>query len=184
MFKVTLEITRERSGKCTLPANHSLIEPPDKAVTVQGPVTGASKNTWTITANKKGLHVVLIFDNDAGETPGEIHVRVPNTPPKWIRSNPALGPLFLNGYPGDPGTKSVTTSLLSPGGYFDDVDEDDKTTSGAENVGVFKYKIAYKPDELLIDTKDGFVDVVMKQLAEVASAPMRANIPIIVKASY
>lgn len=180
MFRVTLKVVRERSGKCTLPAKHSLHPPTDLAVTVKGPVTGASENTWTITAKKKGLHVVLISDDQAGETAGEVIVRVPNTPPTWIGIDPAAVDLF-DSYPGTAGTSITDTVALAPGGYFDDVDEDDKTESGGNEVGVFKYKVAYKPVELLIDTKDGFVDAT-DQSSVAAAGSVRANIPITVKA--
>ena len=182
MFKATLEITRELSGRCTLPANHSLHPPTDEGVTVQGPVTGASQNTWTITANEKGLHLVLISDDDAGGTTGEIIVRVPNTPPTWTRRDPDKVDLFdPSGYPGDPTLANYmqidVTEPLEPGGYFEDVDKDDKTNEG----GVFKYKVAYKPPELLIDTEDGFVEVVTKSAKSAASHKLD-NISITVKA--
>ena len=188
-IKVTLEIIRGHPGKCTLPTNHALHPPTDAGVTVERPVTGSSKNTWTITAKEKGLHLVLISDNDAGGTAGEIFVRVPNTPPTWTRGSPEKVGLFSSNDYGTAGELVTATSVLSPGGYFEDVDDDDNIDRG----GVFKYKVAYKPDELLIDTKYGFVDAMAMAPDnaggadtvlgdDVPGGPRLVNIPITVKA--
>ena len=151
-YKVTLEITRERSGKCTLPANHSLIyEETPPSVSVHGPGKG---NVWTITALMKGRPVVQINNDKAGVTAGEITVRVPNTPPllKTTSKGPQTqgGGLFANDNTG------YITENVDPGMHFEDNDTDDQPAGGQ---GSFRFKVFDKPDGVLIDTDRGFVAV-------------------------
>ena len=164
MFKVTLEITRGLSGKCTLPANHSLIydyndemdDDLNKKVSVYGPGEG---NVWTITALKKGRPVVKINNDQTGETEGEITVIVPNTPPRLTRSEP-VGDGTDDLMPGqNEATYAYITNNLNPGGHFEDVDPEDDPTDAQGAQGFFRFKVLQKPDGVVIDTDRGFVAV-------------------------
>ena len=155
MFKITLEIIRDRSGRCTLPANHSLIyEDTPPRVSVYGPGEG---NVWTITALMKGRPVVRINSDQTGETAGEITVIVPNTPPRLIASAPVVSTADL--MPNQGGTTYAYPTIdLNPGAYFEDADpEDDPTDENAQ--GFFRFKVLQKPDGVVIDTDRGFVAV-------------------------
>ena len=148
MFKITLEIIRDRSGKCTLPANHSLIYDDSSAkVSVHGPGEG---NVWTITALKKGSSDVKINNDQTGETAGTITVIVPNTPPRLMTTSkgPQMEGLLLP-------NMGYITLPLDPGMHFEDDDTDDQL--GEQ--GSFRFKVLDKPDGVLIDTDRGFVAV-------------------------
>ena len=166
MFKITLEIIRDRSGKCTLPANHSLIyDDSSEKVSVHGPGEG---NVWTITALIKGRPVVKINNDQAGETAGEITVIVPNTPPQLTALGPvvvtrdsddAVVGLILNHTAPDP--FAYITNILNPGESFKDVDiDDDPDGDDPDGVqGSFRFKVLDKPDGVVIDTDRGYVAV-------------------------
>ena len=154
MFKVTLKITRELSGDCTLPANHSLIyEETPKRVNVYGPGEG---NVWTITAIMKGRPVVKINNDQTGETAGEITVIVPNTPPQLTASAPVVSTTNL--MPGHAAGTAYTyvTTPLDPGASFKDADPEDHPADGQ---GSFRFRVLRKPDGVVIDTDRGFVAV-------------------------
>ena len=166
-YKVTLEITRERSGKCTLPANHSLIYEAQR-VSVHGPGEG---NVWTITALKKGRPVVKINNDQAGETAGEITVIVPNTPPqlKTDARDPVGTTIATDTTENDVklllpsntphGDYEYKTDNLNPGKFFTDVDLEDVDATQEPDQGFFRFKVHDKPDGVVIDTHRGFVAV-------------------------
>ena len=162
LFKVTLKIIRDTSGKCSLDLNHSLVyNKPELSITRPG--KGTTGNEWTITANLRGKHFVDIRDDNTGDNVGEILVEVPNTEPKLKRntdgtpSRPGDVSLFPPGYPGTPGDILTTTTPLAAAEYFTDVDDEDNRGADAAREGVFEYKIEYKPPEIVIDTEGGFV---------------------------
>ena len=172
-----LTIPRDGNAKCTLhDAAYSLsVSARSKEdVSVGRPSAGDKTNTWTITAHKKGEHIVYV--NDGGDPVGRIDVIVPNTGPNKKMGDPdkAEDPLLSPTPTGTTTTPqgSTTTVGLKPVTFFSDVDDidncptettDDPTDDPCAMVtagnGAFRYKISDKPEGLLIDTKDGFIVV-------------------------
>ena len=152
MSKVTLEITRGLSGKCTLLANHSLDYSGDGV-----DIHLLEGNEWTITAVHKGRHVVHVIKEQDGTSPGEITVMVPNTPPTLDPdvTQDTVAKLVSSAAP--------TTESIDPGKHFKDVDEDDDPPppggDTATTQGKFRFRVFQKPDEVLIRTHRGFVAV-------------------------
>ena len=79
-----LEITRHGNAKCTLQTGQRLESRDESSVSVKNPGLGETRNIWTITAHKKGLHEVLIFNK--ADNVGTILVKVPNTSPNLIEA--------------------------------------------------------------------------------------------------
>ena len=148
---ISLRIQRGDNVQCTLPTDkHALVyESNENKVRIGKPSKSAPK-VWTITALKKGEPVVQVR-NESGENVGRIKVIVPNTPPQMTGTNGIPGTVN-----GDAGSRRVV--IGAPGntivGAFTDDDEADKTE---DDKGVFNYKVAYKPPELLIETMRGFL---------------------------
>ena len=168
-----LTIPRDGNAKCTLhDAAYSLsVSARSKGdVSVGIPSAGDKTNTWTITAHKKGEHIVYV--NDGGDPVGRIDVIVPNTGPNKM-GDPAkeTAPLLPATPTGTTTTPqgSTTTVGLKPVTFFSDVDDiDNCSTETTDDLlcamvtvgnGAFRYKISDKPEGLLIDTKDGFIVV-------------------------
>ena len=156
MYKVTLEITRELRGRCTLPAGHSLIydynEDLDTSMNKKVSVGAPDGNVWTITALKKGIAVIYIHNDQAGKTAGTITVMVPNTPPQ-LKSMPAASTANLI-----PDSEYETISV-NPGASFQDPDIADDPDGLGTSQGSYRFKVHDKPDGVVIDTDRGFVAV-------------------------
>ena len=163
-----LTIPRDGNAKCTLhDAAYSLgVSARSKGdVSVGRPSAGDKTNTWTITAHKKGEHIVYV--NDGGDPVGRIDVIVPNTGPNKNKTgdpDKETAPLL----PATP-IGTTTTVGLKPVTFFSDVDDiDNCSTETTDDLlcdmvtdgnGAFRYKISDKPEGLLIDTEDGFIVV-------------------------
>ena len=145
----TITINRGRTKQCTIPKNHTLREEAGSGVSVVSVTGDETATLWKVTAKKRGTHAVTIFDGSAKV--GTITVVVPNSLP--FRNDTSDDP--------DPMTEAIVLSAL-PGvtvdldlaSYFSDEDED-ATTAVVEEP--FRYRIV-KPNWVLVDTKDGFVD--------------------------
>ena len=139
-----LTIERNRIAKCKLPSKATLESPPGDGVTVRRSTDADEADVWIIAAHKKGTYTVTIFSGTASPVKlGEITVVVPNSPPR------------RNTTP-DPTTKitptdsdNTYTAAISPNlsTYFTDADSDS-----------LRYSIGMKPDSILIDANDGFVE--------------------------
>ena len=144
-----LKIVRDEYAECTLQAGQRLISDDPASVSVKEPGKGGGKDVWIITAKKKGLHRVFIFDGN--ENVREILVKVPNTSPTWI-SDPDLGEI----------TESIadTTTHKTPDftltDHFNDVDTPADRLSDT-TTGKFDYTVSYAPEGVLINTEGGFV---------------------------
>ena len=143
----TITINRGRTKQCTIPKDHTLEEEAGSGVSAV-PVTGDETATlWKITAKKRGTHGVTIFDGSAKV--GTISVVVPNSLPfRNATADPdPMVPIVLSELPGETGALDLES-------YFSDEDEDTDTTVVEEP---FRYRIV-KPNWVLVDTNDGFVD--------------------------
>ena len=151
-----LEIQRLHHEECTLPKDHSLVysipSGEEERVRVSGPDSSDTGNVWTITAIRKGRPVVQIRDDGTGKTVAEITVIVPNTPPRRKTSDELTAAEFTDVEDDDGLQMAVLTGLDAA---FTDEDDVDLTTDGTK--GFFNYKVQHQPDELLIETKRGFL---------------------------
>ena len=142
----TITINRDRTKQCTIPKNHTLREEAGSGVSVVSVTGDETATLWKVTAKKRGTHAVTIFDGSAKV--GTITVVVPNSLP------------FRNDTPDDPDPIVLlalpdVTADLNLASYFSDEDEDYATADVVEEP--FRYRIV-KPNWVLVDTKDGFVD--------------------------
>ena len=151
-----LKIQRGLHKDCTLPAGRSLVysapQGEEPRLTVSKPDRSDAGNVWTITAIRKGRPVVQIREDASGNTVAKITVIVPNTPPKRINSAELTVAEFSD-VADEAGLQMAVLTGLD--GAFTDDDDVDKLEDGSK--GIFNYKVQHQPNELLIETKRGFL---------------------------
>ena len=147
-FTLTITIPFDDTKKCTIPNKHTLKGPDDdeprneRRLLVEESDDGEALVVWDITAKRKGIHTVIIFDG-GGKQVGSITVDVPNSAPK--RTDSSVPEQAL---PEDSATAAyITTGDLDLETYFRDPDDGD----------VLRYRVQSNPDWVLVETKNGFV---------------------------
>ena len=127
---------------CSLPSDKHYFEVETGEVTATQDKSDLTGKRWIILANKKGPFRITIFDG-TGKSVGTLTGEVPNSRPN--RKASAAGVLSEL----DDQTLTAawfTSTAMNLTEIFEDPDEDE-----------LFYRIASKPDWVLIETKDGFV---------------------------
>ena len=149
-----LTIELNRIAKCKLPSKATLKEPPGRGIEAKQSVDTDEKeaNIWIISAHKKGTHTVTIFSGDASPVKtGYITVIVPNSPPTR-NTTPDPQRSDLSG-----SLSPYTANSFDLRSYFDDAD--DTSLDADPDIEPLRYSVGTKPDSILIDAKDGFLEI-------------------------